>query len=143
MVFLPISFIEGIGGQLFKDLAVTVTVSLLVSMVSAFALIPMLFSRGVNQQETEAREYKNRVSRGMFQTVPVAIVGFVRRSQIFWERPFRCSSLPWSNWLTSGLNLFYRSYPHIMRAVLRHRWMVLGSAAVWLLSLLFRWDRSV
>lgn len=130
VVFLPISFIEGIGGQLFKDLAVTVTVSLLVSMVSAFALIPMLFSRGVNQKEPEAREYKNKVSRGVFQTAPVAVVGFVRTISSFMGRIFQKAISPVVKLVDSGLNLFYRSYPHILKGVLRHRAMVLGSAGI-------------
>lgn len=131
VVFLPISFIEGIGGQLFKDLAVTVTVSLLVSMVSAFALIPMLFSRGVHEDvQPEARQYKNKVSRGAFQTVPVAVVGFVRTIANFLGRVFQKAISPVVKVVDSGLNLFYRSYPHILKSVLRHRMMVLGAAAV-------------
>ncbi len=45
-VFLPIIFVEGIAGQLFKDQALTVTISLLASLVVAITLIPMLSSLG-------------------------------------------------------------------------------------------------
>lgn len=41
-VFLPLAFVEGIAGQLFRDQALTVTFALLVSLVLAFTLIPML-----------------------------------------------------------------------------------------------------
>lgn len=41
-VFLPLAFVEGIAGQLFKDQALTVTFALLVSLVLALTLIPML-----------------------------------------------------------------------------------------------------
>ncbi len=44
-VFLPIAFVEGIAGQLFRDLALTVTYSLLASLAVALYLIPMLASR--------------------------------------------------------------------------------------------------
>ena len=45
-VFLPIVFVEGIAGQLFRDQALTVTFSLLASLLASFTLIPMLASLG-------------------------------------------------------------------------------------------------
>lgn len=44
-VFLPIVFIQGITAQLFKELALTVTFSLLASLVVAITLVPLLSSR--------------------------------------------------------------------------------------------------
>jgi len=46
-VFFPIVFVKGIAGQLFNDLALTVTFSLLGSLVVAVYLVPMLASRRV------------------------------------------------------------------------------------------------
>ncbi len=43
-VFLPIVFVEGIAGQLFRDQALTVTFSLIASLLVSFTLIPMLAS---------------------------------------------------------------------------------------------------
>jgi HAE1 family hydrophobic/amphiphilic exporter-1 len=45
-VFLPIVFVEGVAGQLFKDQALTVTYSLLASLVVAVTMIPMLAAIG-------------------------------------------------------------------------------------------------
>ncbi len=45
-VFLPIVFVKGIAGQLFKDQAMTVTISLLSSLVVAVTVIPMLSAVG-------------------------------------------------------------------------------------------------
>jgi HAE1 family hydrophobic/amphiphilic exporter-1 len=45
-VFLPIVFVEGIAGALFGDMAITVTLSLLASLVVAVTLIPMLSAVG-------------------------------------------------------------------------------------------------
>jgi HAE1 family hydrophobic/amphiphilic exporter-1 len=45
-VFIPIVFVEGIAGQLFRDQALTVTFSLLASLAVSFTLIPMLASLG-------------------------------------------------------------------------------------------------
>ncbi|MDH5433344.1 MAG: efflux RND transporter permease subunit [Gammaproteobacteria bacterium] len=51
-VFVPIVFIEGIAGQMFKDQALTVTFSLLASLVIAFTLIPMLASLGKGKSKS-------------------------------------------------------------------------------------------
>lgn len=40
-VFLPLVFVEGIAGQLFKDQALTITYSLLASLLAALSFIPM------------------------------------------------------------------------------------------------------
>jgi hydrophobic/amphiphilic exporter-1 (mainly G- bacteria), HAE1 family len=45
-VFLPIVFVEGIAGQLFRDQAITVSISLLASLAVALTLIPMLSALG-------------------------------------------------------------------------------------------------
>ncbi len=43
-VFFPIVFVEGIAGQLFKDMAMTVTFSLLASLMASLTLVPMLYA---------------------------------------------------------------------------------------------------
>jgi len=43
-VFLPIVFVEGIAGQVFRDQALTVSISLLASLAVALMLIPMISS---------------------------------------------------------------------------------------------------
>ncbi|MBU4488431.1 MAG: efflux RND transporter permease subunit, partial [Candidatus Omnitrophica bacterium] len=45
-VFLPMVFVIGVAGQIFKELALTVTYSLLASLFVAFTLIPMLVTLG-------------------------------------------------------------------------------------------------
>jgi HAE1 family hydrophobic/amphiphilic exporter-1 len=56
-VFLPIVFVEGVAGQLFKDQALTVTISLLASLVVAVTVIPMLSALGadVHAKATDVR----------------------------------------------------------------------------------------
>ncbi|TDR22438.1 efflux RND transporter permease subunit [Marinicella litoralis] len=51
-VFLPLVFVEGIAGQLFKDQALTVTFTLMVSLVFALILIPMLSSLKHRKSDT-------------------------------------------------------------------------------------------
>ena len=48
-VFFPIVFVEGIAGQIFGDMALTVVFSLLASLAVALFLIPMLASRDSSQ----------------------------------------------------------------------------------------------
>ena len=59
-VFLPLAFVEGIAGQLFRDQALTVTFALAISLGVAVTLIPMMASvRG--QQSTGAKGISQRV----------------------------------------------------------------------------------
>jgi HAE1 family hydrophobic/amphiphilic exporter-1 len=51
-VFLPISFVEGLPGQLFDDLSITVVYGLMASMVAAFVVIPVLSALGGGGRET-------------------------------------------------------------------------------------------
>ncbi len=48
-VFFPIVFVEGIAGQIFGDMALTVVFSLFASLAVALFLIPMLASRSIAQ----------------------------------------------------------------------------------------------
>jgi multidrug efflux pump subunit AcrB len=50
-VFLPIVFVEGVAGQVFGDMALTVVFSLMASLAAALFLIPMLVSRKFNAPE--------------------------------------------------------------------------------------------
>lgn len=55
-VFLPVVFVSGIAGAVFRDLALAVTYSLLSSLLCAFALVPMLAAipAGPRMQRIEA-----------------------------------------------------------------------------------------
>lgn len=48
-VFFPIVFVEGVAGQIFGDLALTVVFSLLASLAVALFVIPMLSSREISK----------------------------------------------------------------------------------------------
>jgi HAE1 family hydrophobic/amphiphilic exporter-1 len=68
-VFVPIVFVEGVAAQLFRDQAMTVAFSLLVSLVVALTVIPMLASR---RFEPEAVAGPGPASR---QPAPVRWIG--------------------------------------------------------------------
>jgi HAE1 family hydrophobic/amphiphilic exporter-1 len=54
-VFFPIAFVEGIAGQIFRDQALTVVFSLLVSLAVALFFIPMLASRQLGASRERER----------------------------------------------------------------------------------------
>jgi HAE1 family hydrophobic/amphiphilic exporter-1 len=67
-VFLPIVFVEGIAGQLFRDQAVTVTISLLASLLVAITVVPMLSALG-------ADVHKEKLGRAAIDTDLVMTLG--------------------------------------------------------------------
>lgn len=84
-VFLPLVFVEGVAGQLFRDQALTITWSLLVSLLVALTLIPMLASRAPRSlQQAEAGEVESHPlviwrRPGAWWLLPVSVAGFVAR----------------------------------------------------------------
>ena len=49
VVFLPILLVEGIAGELFRDLVLTISISLLCSLLVALTLVPLMASRFANR----------------------------------------------------------------------------------------------
>jgi HAE1 family hydrophobic/amphiphilic exporter-1 len=90
-VFLPIVFVEGIAGQLFRDQALTVSISLIASLVLALTLIPMLSALGRPVRKAdlegppvvvrdEADDARGNLTLGAFSRVYDRVVrGGVRR----------------------------------------------------------------
>ncbi len=84
-VFFPIVFVQGVAGQIFGDLALTVVFSLLASLAVALFVIPMLASRRVEigQRQTQwnpARFFKQFEDVWQFKTAVNAAVETVRRA---------------------------------------------------------------
>jgi hydrophobe/amphiphile efflux-1 (HAE1) family protein len=66
-VFVPVGFIPGLSGQLFKQFAVTISVTMLISATNALTLSPALcalFLRPVKNKETSKGPF-SRLSRGI------------------------------------------------------------------------------
>jgi len=55
VVFLPVIFTEGMIGQVFKELSLTVSFSLMASLVVSFTLIPLLCSKYLKIEEIQHR----------------------------------------------------------------------------------------
>ncbi len=106
-VFFPIVFVEGVAGQIFKDLSLAVVFSLLASLAVSLFLIPMLASRRIEKKENAA--YARLRFRVVDQPgiknllfMPLEMIVFI--VQICWRS---CQFIFWSVILT--LNVF--SYP--------------------------------
>ena len=70
-VFLPLVFVEGIAGQLFKDQALTITYSLLASLLVALTFIPMVLGLRMRQEEAEEVDQQTKTEGTVAQAEPV------------------------------------------------------------------------
>lgn len=66
VVFLPIVYLHGASGELFKDQAWTITFSLLSSLVAAFLLLPMLYHYFYKNSRTPIERSVNIEGYGKF-----------------------------------------------------------------------------
>jgi HAE1 family hydrophobic/amphiphilic exporter-1 len=131
-VFLPIVFVEGVGGQLFRDQALTVSFSILASLAISLTLIPMLTAKfgGAPAAEPLAAPATRlaKVRRAVFYTVPVALLRGLRFVIGLLILPFGWLLKPvfaGFRWLE---DVTYRAYPRAISGALRHPWLVLGTA---------------
>ena len=75
VIFLPLLFVEGVAGQLFRELAYVVGFSLACSLLVSLCLVPMLASRLLAEQRAlgEAPEGKGGLAGGLSQKVERAL----------------------------------------------------------------------
>lgn len=84
IVFLPIVYLQGPSGELFKDQALTVAFSLISSLAVAILVIPMLFSRVFKKakKQTENKSvkflgYRNFLDRVLKYRVVFIVISFL------------------------------------------------------------------
>jgi HAE1 family hydrophobic/amphiphilic exporter-1 len=66
VVFLPLIFVQGVSGVMYKQLALVVTFSLLCSMVSALTLVPMLAARLVHPAPVDENGTRKNLLQKVF-----------------------------------------------------------------------------
>lgn len=77
-VFLPMVFVVGIAGQLFKQLAFTVTFSLIASLVVALTLIPLLASTAKSNSKGGSKTRKSWILSQIEQSYNVLLPLFLK-----------------------------------------------------------------
>ena len=125
-VFLPLAFVEGIAGQLFRDQALTVTFALAASLILAFTLIPMLAAieprPGVSSATAAAgRPGWRRIASAPFRK---AVQGLA----LTWRWSSRVVALVLGpvEWVFDrGYERVFRGYDVLLRAALRFRALTL------------------
>jgi HAE1 family hydrophobic/amphiphilic exporter-1 len=140
-VFLPIVFVEGLAGQVFKDQALTVSISLLASLVVSLMLIPMVSAMEVKPGATgpgnaaEPRAPRRRearwmaaVSRVLTGVVPVFVLRVFRRLGAWVTRGARVLARPFHA-------AYDRFYPRLEAAYGRALDRVLGRRAAFLVAM--------
>lgn len=82
-VFFPIVFVEGVTAQLFRDLGVTVSFSLLASLVVSLTVTPMLTAKWkVSQKRMIAHQEKRTDSRGLAMYRRILKWSLIRRKTV-------------------------------------------------------------
>ncbi len=132
-VFLPLAFVEGIAGQLFRDQALTVAFALAASLILAFTLIPMLAAieprTGVSSAAPAAAQPGwRRIASAPFRNA-------VRGLALTWRWSTRVVALvlrPVEWVFDRGYERVFSGYDVLLRAALRFRTltMVVALAAL-------------
>src|SRR5215470_475500 len=78
-VFIPILFMSGILGRLFREFAVTITTAILISGIVSVTLTPMLCSRFLRVREAHKEPWWSRASEWCFQRTLHAYEWSLRR----------------------------------------------------------------
>ena len=85
IVFLPIVFLQGLTGRLFREFGVTVAGSILISMIVSLTLTPMMSARFLRQQKHGfIYNYTERFFVGMTNLYNRTLKGFMRFRGVSW-----------------------------------------------------------
>ena len=152
-VFLPLIFVEGIAGQLFKDQALTITYALLASLIVALLFIPMVLSRTSRvvtpEGEVSAPEPRVLPPAGRIRTILRKVSAVLRALLRFLfvdivrilltdiRRLFRIAGRGIDWVISPALNLFDRAfgrltdfYPRVLGWSLSNKSLVFGFAVI-------------
>ena len=133
-VFVPIVFVEGVAGQLFKDQALTVTYSLVTSLGVALMLIPMLSSLSLRG----AQEGKETRPAGMLVRGPATVLRGVKKVFAALGKGLSLVLWPLHKIFDGVYGLIGGCYPTFLSWALKHRFAVLASAVLLAVLVLYR-----
>jgi HAE1 family hydrophobic/amphiphilic exporter-1 len=141
-VFLPVVFLEGIAAQLFRDMALAVSFSLLASLAVALTLIPMMAALAGGgwapaldavPQPTPGGRLR-RAARAVFVRAPAAVLRALRVAGGWLGRRLAFLSRPVITIFDAGMARFTSAYPRWLRRCLARPWPVLGIACLLLVG---------
>lgn len=122
-VFLPMAFVEGVAGHLVRDLAYTVSLSIVSSMFVSLTLVPVLQSLGDAAPDDEEGAAPRSLVAWLL--APFALL-FRGLRGVTWliGHVLKIAALP----LTAAYAAVERAYPPLLRAALRWRFSVVALA---------------
>lgn len=136
----PIVFVEGIAGQLFSDLALTVVYAQLISIPVALFLVPMLAALGGNMREPTTATtnepplvLQNPVLR-FVSAIITSVLWFLQRTLRFFGRCIHLLMAPLASMFLRVYRLVELAYPPILRTAIANPGKVI-LAVLLLLSL--------
>jgi HAE1 family hydrophobic/amphiphilic exporter-1 len=134
VVFAPVVFVEGVAAQLFKDQAVTVSISLMASLVVSLTLIPLLSAVSDMRKEDATGTF---AKKSWYRQIHIVMVRFVRKGIAKIGELFGFFGRPVSRGFDAALGKLTNAYPGALDWALRSRGKVLVTAvALFVLSLL-------
>ncbi len=83
VIFLPVIYIYGISGRLFRDQALTINLALIVALIVSFTLLPTLFRQFSQRRQEQQFYHPDSEKRGFFNRLhrllsfPFKAIGFV------------------------------------------------------------------
>jgi HAE1 family hydrophobic/amphiphilic exporter-1 len=152
VVFLPILFVPGIAGILFRDLALTISFALIISVLIAITLIPVLSSRMFNTDFSKAAHkeparnalnkllvWRRKSVLNRLIAIPVLVLYFLAWPLLkLWGLISRISNRLFSGivgpWLGRSFDRLEERYKSLLDRSLRRSGMVVTGAIILLLG---------
>jgi HAE1 family hydrophobic/amphiphilic exporter-1 len=126
-VFVPIVFVEGVAAQLFRDQALTVAFSLVVSLVVALTVVPMLASRELRPADESVPSGSGartavgrRIGDALFHTL-TSVLRVVRRILSLVTKLVSVVVHPVLNLFDAVLGATAMAYSRVIDGVLKHQ----------------------
>lgn len=152
VVFIPVLFVPGIAGFLFRDLALTLSIALVMSALVAITLIPLLSSRlfAAEDKELELGRFEawhqslaQMRERSFFGRVIATLPLFLLYMGVLLMRPFRWlgrmikAAFHWlSDKLRAGFERLDRAYTSLLNNLIEYSgWVILVAILIFGASL--------
>jgi cobalt-zinc-cadmium resistance protein CzcA len=89
VVYLPILFLEGVEGKLFRPMALTVIFALAGSMLLSLTLMPVLASLFLPRKMSAQETMVDRLAHRLFQPLLGWGLNHPKVKRLMWQQPFR------------------------------------------------------